>query len=141
MKYTTKKFEVNAGSISYYLDLPQDIDVDYWTTKHDGNQIRWVANLIHSEEGIKALFPICESIIVKFYWRVSKDDISWTQEAMLKHKFDAYDSGDFIEGEFLIYTITTRDKDWEIDFSIEFNGILQPQEVNFDFLNRKIEVI
>ena len=141
MTYTTKKFEVNAENMAYYLDLPIDIEIDYWTTKHDGNLITWSDNVIHNEEGIKGFIPMCESILVTFYWRVSVDDISWTQQAMLKHRFDAFESGEFIEGQFMIYTITTRDKDWKIDFSIEFNGVLQPQEVNFNFLDRKIEVI
>ena len=131
MTYKTKAFEVNAENIAYHLDLPIDIEVDYWTTKHDGNLITW-------QDDKPAT---CESIIVTFHWRVSVDDISWTQQAMLKHRYDAFESGEFVEGQFMIYTITTRDKDWEIDFLIEFNGVLQPQEVNFNFLDRKIEVI
>jgi len=141
MIYKTKAFEVNAENIAYYLDLPIDIEVDYWTKKHDGNLVTWSDNVIHNEEGIKGFIPTCESILVRFHWSVSQDDISWTQQAMLKHRYDAFETNGNVEGEFMIYTITTRDKDWEIDFSIEFNGVLQPQEVNFNFLDRKIEVI
>jgi hypothetical protein len=56
---------------------------------------------------------------------------------MLKHRYDAFETTGNVEGEFMIYTITTRDKDWEIDFDIESG----PLEVNFNFLDRKIQVI
>jgi len=124
MTYNTKAFDVNAENIAYYLDLPIDIEVDYWTTKHDGNLITWQDDA-------------CESILVRFHWSVSQDDISWTQQAMLKHRYDAFETNGNVEGEFMIYTITTRDKDWEIDFDIESG----PLEVNFNFLDRKIQVI
>ena len=124
MTYNTRAFDVNAENIAYHLDLPIDIGVDYWTTKHDGNLITWQDKT-------------CESILVRFHWSVSQDDISWTQQAMLKHRYDAFETNGNVEGEFMIYTITTRDKDWEIDFDIECG----PLEVNFNFLDRKIQVI
>ena len=127
MTFTTKAFDVNAENIAYYLDLPIDIEVDYWTTKHDGNLITW------QNEAPR----ICESILVRFHWSISQDDITWTQQAMLKHRYDAFETNGNVEGEFMIYTITTRDKDWEIDFDIECG----PLEVNFNFLDRKIQVI
>jgi len=141
MNYTTRAFEVTAENIAYYLDLPLDVDVHSWTTKHDENVIRWSDNIIHGEEGIKGIIPVCESILVRFHWSIWLEDITWTQGAMLKDCYDAFETDENIEGEFMIYTITTKDKDWDIDFNIEFNGGLRPQEVNFNFLNRKIQVI
>jgi hypothetical protein len=60
---------------------------------------------------------------------------------MLFTKHNGIDTGNAIEGEIMIYTIRDKDKVWEVDFSVEYNGELQPSEVIIDFIDKIIEVI
>lgn len=141
MTYKTNDFEVVCENLSYRLDLPINVEVDYWSSKKDGNLISWNIVLVHTLQGIKSIESFCDSIMIRINWRIDKDDVNFIEQEMLFTKHNGIDTGNAIEGEIMIYTIRDKDKEWEVDFSVEYNGVMQPTEVIVDFIDKIIEVI
>ena len=141
MTYKTNDFEVQCENLSYRLDLPINVEVDYWSSKKDGNLISWHIDIHQTSQGIKSIESILDSMMVCINWRIDKDDVNFIEQEMLFTKHNGIDTGNAIEGEIMIYTIRDKDKEWEVDFSVEYNGVIQPTEVIIDFIDKIIEVI
>jgi len=117
--------QVNCDYLSQHLDLPIDVEIYDFTMKSDDNHVGYdIAGF--------------EYIKLTIYWRVAKADITWIDEWNLKQKHNGVEIGNYIDGEFNIFT---KDSDGDYDVIFPENVENAAFDVYVDFLNNKIEVI
>jgi len=140
MELRTTKFDVTAEHIGYYLNIPVDIEIDYWTERTDEKVIAWYLEVYASKGGIPYIQSHFQYINVTIHWSIDKDDLSEEQITRLKHRHEVTESGNNLQGFIMVYTIREKDKNWRVDFNIDvING--NGYSAHLDFLNNKIEII
>jgi len=140
MELRTTKFDVTADNIGYYLGLPVDVEIDYWTERTDEKVIAWWVGLDATHGGIPYIDKHFQYITVTIHWSVDKDDIDDDQFVRLKLNHEVEEKRNTLEGSIMIYTIREKDKNWRIDFNIDVIGG-NGYSAHIDFLENKIEII
>ena len=110
MELRTTKFDVTAEHIGYYLNLPVDIEIDYWTERMDEKVIAWYLEVYASKGGIPYIQSHFQYINVTIHWSIDNDDLSEEQITRLKHRHEVTESGNNLQGFIMVYTIREKDK-------------------------------
>lgn len=140
MEIKTTKFDVTADNIGYYLGLPVDIEIDYWTERSDERVLAWYLEVYVSKGGLPSIQTHFQYINVTIHWSVDMYDLSYDQIARLKMMHEVTESRNKLEGFIMVYTIREKDKNWKVDFNIDvING--NGYSAHLDFLENKIEII
>ena len=114
---------VNCENIGFLLNLPVNVEIDYWTSKAYRPYIFFRDGEV-------------DDIQIKITWRIEKEDITDSQEIMLFREHDCFDTGRAIEGD--IYINSQMQKGWNILLNTRY--IETPLEVTIDFLDNIIEI-
>lgn len=140
MELRTTKFDVTADNIGYYLGLPVDIEIDYWTDRYDEKVIGWYLEIESSKDGMPFIKTRFQYINVTIHWGIDKDDLDDDQFVRLKLNHEVEEKRNTLEGSIMIYTIREKDKSWRVDFNIDVIGG-NGYSAHIDFLENKIEII
>ena len=138
MDFKTSKAEVTLRHINYALGLRSDVDV---FTKIDNLKIKWTADILEKEWGIKSIDITILDVYLEIEWEVYKEDLGLTDITSLLCKSDMFhsveESSKYITGTYKIFGNM-----FNIIENLEVNGgILEIEEVLIDFMDNEIHIL
>jgi hypothetical protein len=138
MDFKTSKAEVTLQHINYALGLRSDVDV---FTKIDNLKIKWTADILEKEWGIKSIDITILDVYLEIEWEVYKEDLGLTDITSLLCKSDMFhsveESSKYITGTYKIFGNM-----FNIIENLEVNGgILEIEEVLIDFMDNEIHIL
>jgi hypothetical protein len=138
MDFKTTKAEVTLQHINYALGLRSDVDV---FTKINNLKIKWTADILEKEWGIKSIDITILDVYLEIEWEVYKEDLGLTDITSLLCKCDLFhtveESSKYIIGTYKIFGNM-----FHIIENLEVNGgILEIEEVLIDFMENEIHIL
>ena len=138
MDFKTSKAEVTLQHINYALGLRSDVDV---FTKIKDLKIKWTADILEKEWGIKSIDITILDVYLEIEWEVYKEDLGLTDITSLLCKSDMFHSvsetSQYIIGNYKIFGNM-----FSIIENLEVNGgILEIEEVLIDFMDNEIHIL
>jgi hypothetical protein len=138
MDFKTTKAEVTLQHINYALGLRSDVDV---FTKINNLKIKWTADILEKEWGIKSIDITILDVYLEIEWEVYKEDLGLIEITSLLCKCDLFhtveESSKYITGTYKIFGNM-----FHIIENLEVNGgILEIEEVLIDFMENEIHIL
>ena len=138
MDFKTTKAEVTLQHINYALGLRSDVDV---FTKINNLKIKWTADILEKEWGIKSIDITILDVYLEIEWEVYKEDLTLIDITYLLCKSDMFktvsESSKYITGTYKIFGNM-----FNIIENLEVNGgILEIEEVLIDFMENEIHIL
>lgn len=140
MNFRTKQFDYEVEYFNYHLQLPQDVEVDYWRDKQDC-YIDWNVDFGNSTQYLLIEEAQVDRVYMKLYYCIDLDDLGGDQiiKICFNHEGEVLDRLEKIEGYIIIDTLVQ--KDWQIRMDLEYRNRLQPREVFVNLMDREIVII